>query len=158
MPVWDTADEAVRLLTQAHEQLSEHLHIVELMQDHWRVLFNDGEGGYRIDWSPTWGRLVLTANLGRPLPGDELAALNLALSYNALWREMGNLRMARDGGDGELMLIGEWGPDDGNASAFNTTVLHFECLRRWWTGALKQAAAECSRSPPALSDLTDRVR
>jgi len=101
----------------------------------WCAVFKDGRG-YQLEWSEAWGRLVLIAVLGYPPTGDERKALNLALSYNALWRQVGNLRMAREGERGELMLIGELGPEASESDVFDASLLHFDGLLRWWGDAL----------------------
>lgn len=133
------AEDALRLLTQAAERLPQIIRIAEADELSWFLEFADGEG-FLVEWSSEWSRLVLTADLGVPPPQGELAALNLALSYNALWRDIGDLRIARDGEGGELLLIGELGPDDGDPETVDAALLHFDTLRRWWTEAIARGA------------------
>lgn len=140
-PLQDAQD-VQRLLEQAQARLGQ---IAEVAQADgtddagWWVEFHNG-GGFAVEWSATWACVVFTADLGRPPPGGELAALNLALSYNALWREVGHLRIARDGDQGELLLIGELGADDGDPDTLGAALLHFESLQRWWRDAMARAA------------------
>jgi hypothetical protein len=139
MPPLQDAQVLERLLEQAQERLDPIAQVDRADDASWWVGFHNG-GGFSVEWSAPWACVVFTADLGLPPPGGELAALNLALSYNALWREVGHLRIARDGDQGELMLIGELGPDDGDPDTFNAALLHFESLQRWWSEALARAA------------------
>lgn len=142
MPRLNTAENALRLLTQASERLAEMVQLIDLGDATWTLEFNDGDG-YQLEWSAQWSRLVLTAELGVPPAEGELTALNLALSYNTLWRDVGKLRVARDGDDGQMLLIGELLPADGDPETFDAALLHFETLRRWWTNAI-------TRTPQAM--------
>ena len=137
-PLQDAQD-VQRLLEQARDRLGQIAEVDGTDDASWWVGFHHG-GGFAVEWSGPWACVVFTAGLGLPPPGGELAALNLALSYNALWREVGHLRIARDGDQGELMLIGELGPDDGDPDTFNAALLHFESLQRWWSDAMARAA------------------
>ncbi len=143
----NTAEDAARLLKQAQERIGERVRFVPLQPLHWRVVFDDG-GAFQIEWSDTWGRLVLIAELGVPSVDGERQALNLALAYNAQWRQVGNLRMARDSDDGELILIGELGREAQAPETFDAALLHFEGLRRWWGGVLMHVGSEAVEPPP----------
>lgn len=156
MHTLNNAEDAARLLTKAQERIGQQVHFVAVEPHRWCAMFQDG-GFYQLEWSQDWGRLMLIAELGDPPPQHERAALNLALTYNALWREVGNLRMAREGVEGELMLIGELGADDTEHEAFDAALLHFEGLRRWWTHALAHANAEGPVPPLASERLSERV-
>ncbi len=156
MNALNTVDDAARLLAQAGERLKEHLRFAAIEPHRWYVLFKDG-GAYELEWSDDWGWLVLTAELGHPPPEGERIALNLALSYNALWRQLGKLRMARDGEDGALLLIGEWGPEDADVEGFCAALIHFEGLRRWWGEAIEQAGRGAALSPELPSQLIERI-
>lgn len=138
-----SAEHAARLMASAGERLAEHLYLAETEPGTWYLLFNGG-GAYRVEWSAAWGRLVLTAGLGHPPAETQRQSLNLALTYNALWREVGNLRMARDGEGGELMLIGELDPEELDESALDSALVHFEGLRRRWSDALLKAGGSGS--------------
>jgi hypothetical protein len=139
-PLNDATD-AQRLLTQAAERLSQITLLTEADEAGWFVEFDGGEGFF-VEWSSEWSRLVLSAELGVPSAEGEIAALRLALSYNALWRDIGDLRIARDGDEGDMLLIGELGADDAEPETFQAALLHFENLRRWWTDAIAQGAAK----------------
>ncbi|WP_322470430.1 type III secretion system chaperone [Hydrogenophaga sp. SNF1] len=147
MHALNDASDARRLITQAGQRLAQITGITEVDDGSWCIDF-DGGDGFAAEWSPGGSRLVLTADLGLPTPEGELSALNLALSYNALWREIGDLRIARDGDEGELMLIGELGPEDSEPETFNAALLHFVALRRWWADAIARAAS-ANPAPPA---------
>lgn len=147
MHALNDASDALRLITQAGQRLAQVTGITEVDDSTWFIDF-DGGGGFMAEWSTDWSRLVLTADLGLPTPEGELSALNLALSYNALWREIGDLRIARDGDESELMLIGELGHEDSEPETFNAALLHFEALRRWWVDAIARAAS-ANPAPPA---------
>lgn len=156
MNALNTVEDAARLLALAGERLGEHLRFAAIEPHRWYVLFKDG-GAYELEWSEDWGWLVLTAELGYPSPEGERVALNLALSYNALWRQLGKLRMARDGKDGELLLIGEVGPEGADVEGFCAALLHFEGLRRWWGDALSRAGEAPPGAPPTPNQLLERI-
>ena len=156
MHALNDASEALRLITQAGQRLAQVTGITEVNDSTWVIDF-DGGDGFMAEWSADRSRLVLTADLGLPTPEGELSALNLALSYNALWREIGDLRIARDGDEGELMLIGELGPEDGDPETFNAALLHFEALRRWWVDAIARAATSNPAPPAPPGVMFDRI-
>ncbi len=156
MQALNDAQDALRLITQASERLSQITEVVETDEAAWFVAFDAGEG-FLVEWSTEWSRLVLTAELGVPPPEGELAVLNLALSYNALWRDIGDLRIARDGDEGEMLLIGELGPDDGDPETFNAALLHFETLRRWWADKFAHIPSPSDKSPNPTGPLFNRI-
>lgn len=156
MNALNTVDDAARLLAQAGERLKEHLRFVAIEPHRWCVLFKDG-GAYELEWSDDWGWMVLTAELGYPSPEGERIALNLALSCNALWRQLGKLRMARDGEDGELLLIGEVGPKDADVEGFCAALIHFESLRRHWTNTFERVGLEPADPPSPSSQWLERI-
>jgi hypothetical protein len=135
------ADDVRRLLTQASERLNPGAQLSETDPNTWVIEFHSG-GSFELEWCADGSRLVLTAALGVPPAEGEIAALNLALSYNALWRDIGDLRIARDGDDGEMLLIGELGPEDGEPETFLEALQRFESLQRWWSEAIAQSDGE----------------
>lgn len=141
------ADAAAQLLAQASEAWADRLDLVQTEVGHWSAVFGDG-GCFGIDWSEHWGRLVFTGVLCIPSARSERAAMNLALSYNALWREVGNLRMARDTEDGALLLIGELDVQRTAAEALGSALLQFEGLRRRWAEALLATDEAAPDAPP----------
>ncbi len=145
------AEDAEHVLAEAQVRLGSRVQLVQAEQQLWYAVFKDGRG-YRIEWSDAWGRLMLIAVLGFPTSEHEHQVLNLALSYNALWWQVGKLRMARDGEAGELMLLGELGPEDTEPDVFDSALLHFDGLRRWWGGVLTREgdAFSVSPAPPPL--------
>lgn len=140
------ANDARRLLIQASEHLNPSAQLTETDPSSWWIEFDSGDG-FQVEWCAERSRLVLTAALGVPPAEREIAALNLALSYNALWRDIGDLRVARDGEEGELMLIGELGPDDGEPETFRAALQHFESLQRWWSEAIAHTGDPDSAAP-----------
>lgn len=147
MPDSDPAEQAARLLHQARQPLADRFQLVQTGELAWWVLFLDG-GSFRIEWSGKWARLVLTGVLCMPTPQRERTALNLALSYNALWHEVGNLRMARENQAEPLVLIGEF--DGQHAEALGRALLHFEGLRRCWGQILAGDAESLPKPLPSL--------
>lgn len=156
MTALNTVEDAARLLALAGERLKEHLRFAAIEPHRWYVLFRDG-GAYELEWSDDWGWLVLTAELGHPSPEGERIALNLALSYNALWRQLGKLRMARDGEDGELLLMGEVGAGDADVEGFCAALLHFEGLRRHWMKTFERVGLEPAAPPILPSQWLERI-
>ena len=133
-PIADAQD-ALRRLSQACDRLNETIEVLECDESGWFIGWGGGEG-FLVEWCTEPSRLVMSAPLGLPAPTRETATLNLALSYNALWRDIGDLRIARDGDEGELLLIGELGPEDCEPDSVAAALLHFDRLRRWWCEAI----------------------
>lgn len=150
-------DDAQRLLTQAAERLPQITQLAEAGEAAWFLEFAGSGQGFLVEWIAERTCLVLCADLGVPPPEGEIAALNLALSYNALWREIGDLRIARDGDDGELMLIGELGPEDCEPETFLAALQHFESLQRWWTQAIAKAGEPNDAAPVDHALLLGRI-
>lgn len=146
MHTLNTAEDAARLLTMAQERIGQQVRFVETEPNRWCAMFKDG-GFYQLEWSQDWARLMLIAELGDPPPQHERAALSLALSYNAQWRQVGNLRMARQGERGALLLIGELDPESEGPDDVCTGLLHFEGLRRWWGEALTHFDDDLAEPP-----------
>lgn len=105
---------------------------------------------FLVEWFEDWHQFVMTADLGVPAPPVELRALNLALSYNALWAETGSIRLARDGDDGVLMLLASWTPDDGSPEQLAQALEHFARLQEWWVGALSQLGTPADAALPDI--------
>lgn len=150
------ANDVLRLLTLAGERLAPRAQLSETDANTWLIEFDSGDS-FELEWCAEGSRLVLTADLGVPPAEGEIAALNLALSYNALWREVGDLRIARDGDDGELMLIGELGPEDGEPETFLAALQHFQSLQRWWTQAIAKAGEPGDAAPVDHALLLGRI-
>jgi hypothetical protein len=151
----DKLDELRQWLSQVQACIGPQLLLVETSAGRWTAAFEHG-GSYQIEWSPAWGRLMLSGALGVPAPATERAALNLALSYNTLWREVGRLRMGRQSEDGTLVLIGEWDADRDDTEALSAALVNFEALRRGWS----QVLMKCPIQPlpkPLPSHLMERV-
>ena len=149
MPEIRHVNDAAALLVQASQPLVERFTLIHTAAAEWCVLVEDG-GAFELVWSSEWNRLMLIGALGLPAAQRELRALNMALSYNALWRETGCLRMARDAEDGSLLLIGQIDLQGSAPEAVGTALLHFEVLRRGWSEALSGEGA----APPAGGPLS----
>lgn len=148
MPDSDPFDQAARLLHLARQPLVDRFQLVQTGEFDWFVLFLDG-GSFRIEWSGTWARLVLVGVLCTPTAPNERRALNLALSYNALWREVGNLRMARATQAEPLVLIGEFDCQHATPEGVGSVLLHFEGLRRRWGEILSSDAESLPQALPS---------
>lgn len=70
----------------------------------WTVAF-DATLIVDLDFDPPSGQLVLSAELGQPPAGEELAVYKLLLEVNQLWEQTGGLRMALDPARGRLKQI-----------------------------------------------------
>jgi len=152
----DDAQAVGHLLAQALERLDRLSEVAALDDTTWWVGFDDGQG-LQVEWSPRWRRVVFTAGLGPPPSGEEAAALNLALAYNALWREVGHLRIARPDAQGELLLIGDFPPGHGDPETFNAALLHVGSLQTWWTAAIAGAMGAAPPPGPAPDWLRERI-
>ncbi len=148
--------DAKALLTESRDRTNGAIQPIEIDGASWHVAMESG-GEFTAEWSTEWSRLVLTADLGPPLPHGELAALNLALAYNATWSEIGTLRLARDPSDGHLLLIGDIGPDDHLDDGLTPALLHFDELRSWWIQTLTEAAPVHASLPATFAPFVQRI-
>jgi hypothetical protein len=148
--------DARTLLKESRDRTSGAIQPIEIDEASWHVSMESG-GEFTVEWSTDWSRLVLTADLGPPSTQGEMAALNLALAYNATWREVGTLRLARDPSDGHLLLIGDIGPDDNLDDGLTPALLHFDELRNWWTQALNQATPVHALPPSTFDPFVQRI-
>lgn len=112
----------------------------------WSVVFASG-AVHQIDWTDADTPLGLTGSIGLPAPGHELAMLNAALLYNALWASTGSLRIARDDADGDLLLMAQVPTDGLDTARLRERLLHFERIRSAWSLAVGHPA------PPGCQDL-----
>jgi hypothetical protein len=103
-----------------------------------------------VEYASDDAKLVLSADLGRALPGEEGATYQLLLQVNALWRETGGLRMALDAGDGELSQAYDIALGGLDLDGLERRVRNFESAARGWRDiiATKPAASE-GATPPA---------
>lgn len=106
-----------------------------------------------IEWLPHAMALSFTTSLGRPDPAHESAALNLALASNQRWHGQASLRLARDGIDGDLLLLDQVGTSDLTAQALAQALLQFEATRALWEPALRGAVPK----RPGLSSPTELI-
>lgn len=105
-----------------------------------------------VELLPDAAKLVLSADLGHPLVGEENATYTLLLQVNALWRETGGLRMALDAGDGELTQVYDIALADLDRDGLELRVQNFAAAARGWREviATKGAANGHDPSPAAL--------
>jgi hypothetical protein len=142
---------AARLLQQAQDRLAQITGVtaIDAEPDTW--LIDMGDGNFVAQWSTPWCRLILTADLGCVTASAERTTLSLSLSVNALWHELGHLRLARDGDEGALLLIGALGPEDSDPDTFNASLLHFEAMRQWCIEAIATVGSPPPPLPPNAS-------
>lgn len=131
---WDM-NQARLALTQAAELLAAHATLIETEDATWFLEFEQ-VGGFMLEWSEELRQVVMTGELGEPRPENPLALMNIVLSFNAMWRENGGARVARDGDEGPLLLIAEVGHRAHDAHSLSRLLVHFESLRCWWLEVL----------------------
>jgi hypothetical protein len=93
-----------------------------------------------IEWLPAAMALAFTTSLGRPDPVHESAVLNLALASNQRWHGQTALRVARDGTDGDLLLLDQLDITGLTVQALAQALLRFEATRALWEPALRGVA------------------
>ena len=127
----------------------------QLEPDHW-VLFFDEQSAVHLEHLPDEGKAVLSAELGRALPGAEAATYQLLLQVNTLWRETGGLHMALDAGDGELTQVYDIALVGLDRDALARRVRNFATAAHGWREviATQATSSDSSAAPP---DLLTRV-
>jgi len=103
-----------------------------------------------VEHLPDESKLVLSAELGRALTGEEAATYQLLLQVNALWRETGGLRMALDAGDGELTQLYDLALGGLDRDGLENRVRNFEAAARGWREviATKAVVSDDDAPPP----------
>lgn len=107
--------------------------------DCWLIECRSGSSLW-IEWLPGASTLAFTTSLGRPDTVHEAAVLNLALASNQRWHGRTSLRLARDGADGDLLLLDQMASADLSAETLAQALLQFEATRVLWEPALRGIA------------------
>lgn len=149
MPPLDNAAIAERLLdaVAAAPALGQ---LFESDEGCWLLECPSGSGLW-LEWQPEAAVLAVSTALGRPEPKQEVASLNLALACNQHWHGPRHLRIARDGTDGDLLLLDQIHLTPMTAEALAGELLHFEAVRALWTQTLRGIGQ--THDSPLPSDL-----
>lgn len=134
MPPLDNAAIAQRLL-DALAAAPDLGQLYESEEDCWLLECPSGSGLW-LEWMAQPAVLTLSTALGRPDPHHETACLNLALACNQHWHGHQALRIARDGTDGDLLLLDQFPLAALSAEALAKELLHFEAVRALWSQTL----------------------
>jgi hypothetical protein len=144
----DPAALSKRLLEIA--PLTDHIQSIAQFDDGaWALGFED-DTVVTMEWARNPERVVLSATLGTPPSGRETEVFETALSYTALWQESGGAKVAKGGGDGELILIRELHPELEDGWELLPVLEHFSNVAAWWKHYVSIAPATdaASRATP----------
>lgn len=97
-----TNDAIDAMIAAVGPDLSDIEGVLRRGEDEWFVRFPDLDVALESD-EPS-GRLVLSADLGRPSPQSRLAAYEALMSYTLLWRDTGGV-VAALSADGAVVIL-----------------------------------------------------
>lgn len=105
--------------------------VLQIDDDAWTIEFEDGPICL-VEWNTESAQLALSADLGVPPDERQREVQSAALSYNALWRQTGGMRVAQAGDSGELILFQELDEETTHGDALVTALDHFGSISQWW--------------------------
>jgi hypothetical protein len=110
--------------------------LFESKEGSWLLECPSGSGLW-LEWEAEAMVLAVSTALGRPEPRQEMASLNLALACNQHWHGRQFLRIARDGTDGDLLLLDQIPLTPLTAEELASALLHVEAVRALWSHTLR---------------------
>ncbi|WP_076997721.1 type III secretion system chaperone [Variovorax sp. KK3] len=136
--------------------------VVQDDESTWTLAFNkDTDVLVLAEWADEPARLVLSADIGTPLPARAVKVHHTALSYNLLWRETGGARIGMGGAQGDLLLLRELDADCVQGQAFADVLNQFAETARWWEGFVRSSAEEekamATSADPGVAHLLARI-
>jgi hypothetical protein len=130
--------------------------VVQHGEDSWAVQLDD-TSIVLIEFATDPDRLVLSTELGTPLPERRLAVCQLMLAYNLLWEENAGLTMALGGPEGGAMLLCGWRHTEPELQNFQKELLRFSQVANAWRRYIAQADSTDSSDLLALPGLSSFV-
>jgi len=142
-----------RLLTLLSELESSKPRVVQVKRradtDAWSMRSRDGTT-WLAQWRAEPARLLLTAVLGKPADASQQMLLEAALSYNALMRENGAIRLAMRETSPELILVRDLYVDGLTLSQLGPALSDFaSSVRMWSVFVANQSVAANDAAEPA---------
>nr|WP_217344816.1 type III secretion system chaperone [Noviherbaspirillum sp. L7-7A]MBV0879003.1 type III secretion system chaperone [Noviherbaspirillum sp. L7-7A] len=130
--------------------------LVQYGEDSWALQLNDTSIIF-IEYAADPDRLILSTELGMPVPQRRLDVCQLMLSYNLLWKENAGLTMALGGPEGSATLLCEWRSIEPELQNFQEELRKLSQVARAWRSYIAQTDATDSNDLPALPGLSSFV-
>jgi hypothetical protein len=130
--------------------------VVQHGEDSWALQLDDTSIIF-IEYAADPDRLVLSTELGMPIPQRRLEVCQLMLSYNFLWDENAGLTMALGGPEGGATLLCEWRNIEPELQTFQEKLRKVSQVARAWRSYIAQTDAAYSDDVPALPGLSSFV-
>jgi hypothetical protein len=117
--------------------------------DAWSMRSRDGTT-WLAQWRAEPARLLLTSVLGKPADASQQMLLEAALSYNALMRENGAIRLAMRESSPELVLVRDLYVDGLTLAQLGPALSDFaSSVRMWSVFVANQSVAANDAADPA---------
>jgi hypothetical protein len=130
--------------------------VVQHGEDSWALQLNDTSIIF-MEYATDLDRLVLSTELGMPVPQRRLEVCQLMLSYNLLWEENAGLTMALGGPEGGATLLCGWRSTEPDLQGFQEELRKFSQVAQAWRSYIAQTDATDSDSLQALPGLSSFV-
>jgi hypothetical protein len=130
--------------------------VVQHGEDSWALQLDDTSIIF-IEYAADPDRLVLSTELGTPVPQRRLEVCQLMLSYNLLWEENAGLTMALGGPEGGATLLCEWRSMEPELPNFQQELRKISQVARAWRSYIAQTDATDSNDLRALPGLSSFV-
>lgn len=130
--------------------------VVQHGEDSWALQLDDTSIIF-IEYATAPDRLVLSTELGMPIPERRLEVCQLMLSYNLLWEENAGLTMALGGPEGGATLLYEWRSTEPELPNFQEQLRKVSQVARAWRSYIAQTEATDSNALPVLPGLSSFV-
>ena len=130
--------------------------VVQHGEDSWALQLDDASVVF-MEYATAPDRLVLSMELGMPIPERRLEVCQLMLSYNLLWEENAGLTMALGGPAGGAMLLYEWRSPEPDLQDFQQELRKVSQVARAWRSYIAQAEATDANALQALPGLSSFV-
>lgn len=118
------------------------LEVTEFEAENTWTLVPDEDSVLFADYDDAGGRLVLSAEVGRPAGDDRLRLYELLLRYNNRWPETGGVRMALDEADGGVVQLFDLPVADLDLARLQTVVANFLDMLKAWREIVAAVPAE----------------
>lgn len=130
--------------------------VVQHGEDSWALQLDDTSILF-IEYATEPDRLVLSTELGMPIPERRLEVCQLMLSYNLLWEENAGLTMALGGPEGGATLLCEWRSTEPELQKFQEELRRFSQVAQAWRSYIAQTDTTDSNALRALPGLSSFV-
>lgn len=130
--------------------------VVQHGEDSWALQLGDTSIIF-MEHATDPDRLVLSTELGMPVPQRRLEVCQLMLSYNLLWEENAGLTMALGGPEGGATLLSEWRSEEPELQNFQEALRKFTQVARAWRSYIAQTDAIDPNSLQALPGVSSFV-